>query len=134
MANPYREGLLESVCGSYTPVGGRVAAAGRGGDARGPMVEISAGARSPRSVGMTSGADCAGVITGRQLGKVFSWMRPDDLVFNYWISNYLTGDPPPVFDILAVSLWRGSAVSANPVETRLSLASSMRNRRGPRVR
>jgi polyhydroxyalkanoate synthase subunit PhaC len=43
----------------------------------------------------------AGVITGRQLGTVFSWMRPDDLVFNYWVSNYLMGDPPPVFDILA---------------------------------
>ena len=43
----------------------------------------------------------AGVITGRQLGNVFSWMRPDDLVFNYWVSNYLMGDPLPVFDILA---------------------------------
>jgi polyhydroxyalkanoate synthase len=43
----------------------------------------------------------AGVITGRQLGNVFSWMRPDDLVFNYWVSNYLMGEPPPVFDILA---------------------------------
>jgi polyhydroxyalkanoate synthase len=28
-------------------------------------------------------------------------MRPDDLVFNYWVSNYLMGEPPPVFDILA---------------------------------
>jgi polyhydroxyalkanoate synthase len=43
----------------------------------------------------------AGIITGRELGNVFSWMRPDDLVFNYWVSNYLMGDPPPVFDILA---------------------------------
>ena len=43
----------------------------------------------------------AGVITGRQLGNVFSWMRPDDLVFNYWVSNYLMGDPLPAFDILA---------------------------------
>jgi polyhydroxyalkanoate synthase len=43
----------------------------------------------------------AGIISGRQLGNVFSWMRPDDLVFNYWVSNYLMGDPLPVFDILA---------------------------------
>ncbi len=43
----------------------------------------------------------AGIITGQQLGNVFSWMRPDDLVFNYWVSNYLMGEPPPVFDILA---------------------------------
>lgn len=43
----------------------------------------------------------AGLITGRKLSNVFAWMRPDDLVFNYWVSNYLMGDPPPVFDILA---------------------------------
>jgi polyhydroxyalkanoate synthase len=42
-----------------------------------------------------------GIITGRKLGNVFAWMRPDDLVFNYWVSNYLMGFPPPVFDILA---------------------------------
>lgn len=42
-----------------------------------------------------------GVITGRQLSNVFTWMRPDDLVFNYWVSNYLLGYPPPTFDILA---------------------------------
>jgi hypothetical protein len=28
-------------------------------------------------------------------------MRPDDLVFNYWVNNYLMGDKPPAFDILA---------------------------------
>jgi len=42
-----------------------------------------------------------GVITGRALGNVFTWMRPDDLVFNYWVNNYLMGENPPVFDILA---------------------------------
>jgi polyhydroxyalkanoate synthase len=42
-----------------------------------------------------------GVITGKKLGNVFAWMRPDDLVFNYWVSNYLMGYPPPTFDILA---------------------------------
>ena len=28
-------------------------------------------------------------------------MRPDDLVFNYWVNNYLMGEKPPAFDILA---------------------------------
>jgi polyhydroxyalkanoate synthase subunit PhaC len=42
-----------------------------------------------------------GIIEGRTLGNVFAWMRPDDLVFNYWVSNYLMGEKPPVFDILA---------------------------------
>jgi len=42
-----------------------------------------------------------GIITSRQMGSAFTWMRPDDLVFNYWVNNYLMGDKPPAFDILA---------------------------------
>jgi polyhydroxyalkanoate synthase len=42
-----------------------------------------------------------GIITSRQMGSAFTWMRPDDLVFNYWVNNYLMGEPPPAFDILA---------------------------------
>jgi polyhydroxyalkanoate synthase len=43
----------------------------------------------------------AGIITSRQMGSAFAWLRPDDLVFNYWVNNYLMGDKPPAFDILA---------------------------------
>ena len=42
-----------------------------------------------------------GIITSRQMGNAFTWMRPDDLVFNYWVNNYLMGEKPPAFDILA---------------------------------
>ena len=42
-----------------------------------------------------------GVITARSMGSVFTWMRPDDLVFKYWVNNYLMGEKPPTFDILA---------------------------------
>ena len=42
-----------------------------------------------------------GIITSRQMGSAFTWLRPDDLVFNYWVNNYLMGDKPPAFDILA---------------------------------
>jgi len=35
------------------------------------------------------------------MGSAFTWLRPDDLVFNYWVNNYLMGDRPPAFDILA---------------------------------
>jgi len=43
----------------------------------------------------------AGIISARQMGSVFSWMRPDDLVWNYWVNNYLMGLDPPEFDILS---------------------------------
>jgi polyhydroxyalkanoate synthase subunit PhaC len=42
-----------------------------------------------------------GIISARSLGAVFAWMRPDDLIFNYVVNNWLMGDDPPVFDILA---------------------------------
>lgn len=42
-----------------------------------------------------------GVISAQSLGAVFSWMRPDDLVFNYWVNQWIMGEDPPVFDILA---------------------------------
>jgi len=42
-----------------------------------------------------------GIITSQQMGSAFTWMRPDDLVFNYWVNNYLMGEKPPAFDILA---------------------------------
>ena len=40
-------------------------------------------------------------LDGRSLGSVFSWLRPNELVWNYWVNNYLLGKQPPVFDILA---------------------------------
>ncbi|MGZ4643222.1 MAG: PHA/PHB synthase family protein [Blastococcus sp.] len=42
-----------------------------------------------------------GVISAREMGSVFSWMRPDDLIFNYLINQWLMGEDPPAFDILA---------------------------------
>ncbi|HWV08451.1 MAG TPA: class II poly(R)-hydroxyalkanoic acid synthase [Pseudomonas sp.] len=41
-----------------------------------------------------------GVLDGRDMAKVFAWMRPNDLIWNYWINNYLLGKKPPAFDIL----------------------------------
>ncbi|HEY2436189.1 MAG TPA: alpha/beta fold hydrolase, partial [Solirubrobacteraceae bacterium] len=42
-----------------------------------------------------------GFLDAASLSAVFSWMRPNDLVWNYWVNNYLMGNDPPVFDILA---------------------------------
>ena len=41
-----------------------------------------------------------GVLEGAELAKVFSWMRPNDLVWNYHVNNYLMGEAPPAFDLL----------------------------------
>lgn len=41
-----------------------------------------------------------GVLDGAQLAKVFAWMRPNDLIWNYVVNNYLLGDSPPAFDVL----------------------------------
>ena len=41
-----------------------------------------------------------GVLEGSDMAKVFAWMRPNDLIWNYWVNNYLLGNEPPVFDIL----------------------------------
>jgi polyhydroxyalkanoate synthase len=55
-----------------------------------PLLAV-ARARSARS----------GVLDGQSLATVFTWMRPNDLVWNYWVNNYLMGKRPPSFDILA---------------------------------
>ena len=41
-----------------------------------------------------------GYLDGSQLSAIFAWLRPNDLVWNYWVNNYLQGKPPPNFDIL----------------------------------
>ena len=41
-----------------------------------------------------------GYLDGRNLAEVFAWLRPGDLIWNYWVNNYLLGKAPPAFDIL----------------------------------
>jgi polyhydroxyalkanoate synthase len=42
-----------------------------------------------------------GYLDGRALAEVFAWLRPSDLIWNYWVNNYLLGNKPPAFDILS---------------------------------
>jgi len=46
-------------------------------------------------------SQAAGVLSGRDLSQLFAWLRPNDLVWNYWVNNYLMGRKPPAFDVLA---------------------------------
>ena len=42
-----------------------------------------------------------GYVDGAEMQSMFAWLRPNDLIWNYWVNNYLLGNKPPAFDILA---------------------------------
>jgi polyhydroxyalkanoate synthase len=47
-----------------------------------------------------------GVLEGSQMAGTFDILRANDLIFNYVVSNWLMGQDPPAFDILA---WNGDS-------------------------
>ncbi len=53
-------------------------------------------------------AQSKGVIVGDDMARGFAWLRPNDLIWNYVINNYLLGEDPPAFDVL---YWNSDATN-----------------------
>lgn len=60
---------------------------------------------SPRAVDSAKRYSKAkGVLDGKDMATAFAWLRPNDLIWNYWVNNILLGNKPPAFDVL---FWNG---------------------------
>ena len=42
-----------------------------------------------------------GVLDGRTMARVFAWLRPNELVWSFWVNNYLLGRKPAAYPVLA---------------------------------
>ena len=62
------------------------------------------------TIGPKSAVNAAGpgLLRGQELASTFSMLRPNDLVWNYVVGNYLKGEAPPPFDLL---YWNGDATN-----------------------
>ena len=59
------------------------------------------------TIGGKNGGKC-GMLRGVELANTFSFLRPNDLVWNYVVDSYLKGNSPPPFDLL---YWNGDSTN-----------------------
>jgi len=106
---------LVGACAGGMTLASYVAARAAAGDARVQsltlmvnVLDVSAVGETPMGLFATPRAiDAAkrysqakGVLDGKDMSTAFAWLRPNDLVWNYWINNVLLGNKPPAFDVL----------------------------------
>jgi polyhydroxyalkanoate synthase len=48
----------------------------------------------------------AGYLDGAEMANAFNMLRPNDLIWSYWVNNYLKGKEPMAFDLL---VWNADA-------------------------
>ena len=75
------------------------------------ILDIFVDESSVRAREMTIGPDAPqgpGLLGGQELATTFSFLRPNDLVWNYVVGNYLKGEAPPPFDLL---YWNGDSTN-----------------------
>jgi polyhydroxyalkanoate synthase len=65
-----------------------------------------------------------GYLDGRVLAEIFAWLRPNDLIWNYWVNNYLMGHAPKAFDIL---YWNADPVRMSAAMHRDFMDLAIRN-------
>jgi polyhydroxyalkanoate synthase len=49
-----------------------------------------------------------GYLAGTELASTFAWLRPNEMIWNNWVNNYLLGKKPPAFDLL---FWNGDSMN-----------------------
>ncbi|HSW14480.1 MAG TPA: alpha/beta fold hydrolase [Solimonas sp.] len=106
---------LVGACAGGMTLASYVAARAAAGDARVNsltlmvnVLDISAVGDTPMGLFATPRAIAAakrysqakGVLDGKDMATAFAWLRPNDLIWNYWVNNVLLGNTPPAFDVL----------------------------------